>query len=375
MSRPNQVLIMNTGSIGATTYANPAAVPAGVLAAFNDQGVGQAMNAAISGKFQLVLGTANGPVVTSLLDFSKMSVVEQATRAETKSAITLSSFPAGPSAAGSIYGINVINLRNSVEPFERKAVEITATASESVDSIIGRLVKQMIAQQSSNGFYTAKSNRDFSLTITGTSGTALISIDGSTYLATFDTNVATTAANFVSDHAAAILSNHDLVVTNPSGAEINFVAGSVSGHADADIANVTGDLAGTETVNTAASTITLTALDSEDNLRVAFQEYLAENTPTSVVVPKVIGIGLGAQVLELEKKAFGSTGHYYQDSGILGRLPEPTTFADVAETYTLYTILHENSMDLAVNRSFQYQEIIVGLASAVTGDLGTFFGV
>jgi len=55
------------------------------------------------------------------------------------------------------------------------------------------------------------------ITLSGTSGDATITINGYNYVVTFDTDLPTTAANFVTDNAAAIATNNDMVVTANAG--------------------------------------------------------------------------------------------------------------------------------------------------------------
>lgn len=88
------------------------------------------------------------------------------------------------------------------------------------------------------------------VTLTGTSGTANIQINNVDYLATFDTDLTTTATNFVTAHAAALLllgvivtsSTVDVILTaTPAGQA--FITDS--------ILNVSGDLAGSIVLTTA----------------------------------------------------------------------------------------------------------------------------
>ncbi len=81
------------------------------------------------------------------------------------------------------------------------------------------------------------------LTLTGTSGTVNINVAGVNYLATFDTDLTTTAANFVTTHAAAILAATGAVVTSAL-AVITF-ADDAEGFPAITITNATGNLAGT----------------------------------------------------------------------------------------------------------------------------------
>ena len=82
------------------------------------------------------------------------------------------------------------------------------------------------------------------ITLTGTSGTANLSVGGVNYLATFNTDLTTTAADFVTAHASA-LSTAGITVTS-AAAVLTFTA-NVGGTAFAIVApvNVSGDLAGT----------------------------------------------------------------------------------------------------------------------------------
>lgn len=86
-------------------------------------------------------------------------------------------------------------------------------------------------------------NSTRTVTLTGTSGTANISVGGVNYLATFATNLTTTASNFVSAHAAAIASATGAVVTS-SGSVIKF-SDATAGFPAITVTNVSTDLGGT----------------------------------------------------------------------------------------------------------------------------------
>lgn len=79
------------------------------------------------------------------------------------------------------------------------------------------------------------------VTLTGTSGTANININGTNYLATFSSTLTVTATNFVATHKAALKALNISVVSN--GTQLRFTGANPSVFA---IANVSGDLAGTE---------------------------------------------------------------------------------------------------------------------------------
>lgn len=82
------------------------------------------------------------------------------------------------------------------------------------------------------------------VTLTGTGGTANITIGGVDYLATFATDLTTTAANFVTAHAADILAATGVTVT--SDAAVITLSGEANGFpGDVVVTNVATNLAGT----------------------------------------------------------------------------------------------------------------------------------
>jgi hypothetical protein len=88
------------------------------------------------------------------------------------------------------------------------------------------------------------------VTITGTSGTANVTVGGIAYLATFATDLDTTAANFVTAHAAALLLRR---ITVTSGTATIVLTSSIPGRPfpAPTIANVSGNLAGSAAATTA----------------------------------------------------------------------------------------------------------------------------
>lgn len=96
------------------------------------------------------------------------------------------------------------------------------------------------------GFAVAQINE---VTLTGTSGTANIDVDGTNYLATFNTDLTTTASDFVTSHATA-LNTADITVTS-NAAVLTFTAQSTTAFTIAAPVNASGDLAGTESSATA----------------------------------------------------------------------------------------------------------------------------
>ena len=90
-------------------------------------------------------------------------------------------------------------------------------------------------------------------TLTGTSGTANVTINGVAYLATFASDLTTTASNFVTAYAATILARHGRCVVTSSGASIIVEAGVPGMNVLVTVsAAVSGNLTGSVAATTAA---------------------------------------------------------------------------------------------------------------------------
>jgi len=89
------------------------------------------------------------------------------------------------------------------------------------------------------------------VTLTGTSGTANVAVAGVNYLATFTSNLTTSAANFVTSHAATLLA---LGITVTSNAAVLTFSVLTEDFPTITITNATGDLAGTLGTVTATAT-------------------------------------------------------------------------------------------------------------------------
>ena len=85
------------------------------------------------------------------------------------------------------------------------------------------------------------------MTLTGTSGTALINVSGSDYPISFDTTLQTTADNFVAASSSILLSLYDISVNSPGSNILRFGNGNQTTIDNITITNQTGDLAGTLT--------------------------------------------------------------------------------------------------------------------------------
>lgn len=79
-------------------------------------------------------------------------------------------------------------------------------------------------------------------TFTGTSGTANVTINGTAYLATFNTSLAQTVTDFITSHAKT-LKTLNIDISQPSGSAVLIIRGALVG--SVSMANVSGNLAGT----------------------------------------------------------------------------------------------------------------------------------
>lgn len=114
-------------------------------------------------------------------------------------------------------------------------------------------------------------------TLTGTSGTGNVNINGVDYLATFSGDLTTTAANFVTAHAATILARHGRCVVTSSGADIIVTAGQPGLNTLVTVTNVSGNLAGTVANTTAAvRNTTLKAGAAKDILQALYEKRTNE---------------------------------------------------------------------------------------------------
>jgi hypothetical protein len=159
------------------------------------------------------------------------------------------------------------------------------------------------------------------LTITGTSGTATVSIDGYDYLMTFDTDLTTTAANFVTAHAVDIAANNEIVVT--SAVDVLTFVGADSQWVLPTIVNTTTDLDGTfgsvtaDTVDdrNACQTRYITSVVSNivcDECDDIFKDYYVTEAPadfdiyswTKVEVPAAMPVGNCLCGIKFKAKVF-----------------------------------------------------------------------
>ena len=133
-----------------------------------------------------------------------------------------------------------------------ETVSLTDAADTEFQFVVNNSVIQNIsAILISTEYPSLTGNSSRVVTLTGTSGTANITVGGVDYLATFTTNLTTSANNFVTSHSAALLAL-GITVTANSGA-LTFVAATETFPTIART-NVSGDLSATIASVTAGAT-------------------------------------------------------------------------------------------------------------------------
>jgi len=255
------------------------------------------------------------------------------------------------------------------EPYHRFNYYIDVTDGEAAASYISKFAA--IINADIDGIVDLSSNLVEQMDITGTSGTANITLDGVNYLATFDTDRDTTAVNFVALHAATILTRHGVTITNPADSDVDFAA-TPKWYDTLTVTNLTGDLGATKATVTAATTIILTTRLFDQIFSLATNTEFS--TITVVVVAPVQGSGRGDRMVDAEQRNAANMSRFWVESGLGGKLDDYAIRSLSTLNYLIYTVMHKNDADLSINRSFEHEEIIIGLATGLTGDLDTFFG-
>jgi len=133
-----------------------------------------------------------------------------------------------------------------------QTVPLTDAADTEFQFVVNNSVIQDItAILISTEYPSLTGNSSRAVTLTGTSGTANVVVGGTNYLATFTTNLTTSAANFVTSHAATLLAL-GITVTANTGV-LTFVAATAT-FPTITATNVSGDLGATIAAVSAGAT-------------------------------------------------------------------------------------------------------------------------
>lgn len=208
---------------------------------------------------------------------------------------------------------------------------------ENMNKTIGSLPKQMFKIARVNSA-TVTAGNDFvngvkvvygskyiagasKITLTGTSGTATITgVGGLTKTATFDTNLNTTASNFVTANATAYLAV-GITLTASTSSLIFTPTTATDFTSDPAIANATGDLAGT--VFTAFEYATNTDTVVGDYIRIG-----ASTTTATALTSNTYKVSaISGNKLTLDTPVMEATGTYAAGSGYIEVIPSATAIA------------------------------------------------
>lgn len=173
--------------------------------------------------------------------------------------------------------------------------------------------------------------------LSGTSGTANVSVNGTTYLLTFGSNLDTTAANFLTSHETALnadsvrIFNLDADASSPFGnknTRLRFCASEAVNNGIA-ITNVTGDIAGT-----ISNPFTGTATAANDHILVPYvgRPYEGQRIHHTFRVNFSIATG-SAQTLALSLRRFANDSIIGSEIQI-ARNPDVAGFQNTFASYT-----------------------------------------
>jgi len=388
----NEVFVQNSGAVGGSggdgDFSSPAAVPDGVIAFFPADGgnsidISNGTNNKFEdqGPIQVVRGTPDGPIVTNVVDPSEITVESQAYTAPRKQVdhitpVTLSSDTRG-------IGFKVTSWdMNDQEPYERHTYDTQILSGDTTDDIIDKLIQQVlnlpVSGVNNEGYPQVYAGSDQVSEVVPSSGSAsgqaVVTIDGTDYDITWDTDKTTTVSNFIADHEAAIWAAHGIRIqenTSDNNLELWYVNTDLQ-HSDIG------------TSDGSSTALSLNEQSTRDNVRLEAREY-GDTFQTSVIgswSPTVStnqdfreGTGSYEQIKDMEEYVHGFQGRYQVDDGILGRQEDLPVFAVTGNTYDLIILRSPNDVDRSVNKMADPQDIVLALETGVDKThVNSFFG-
>ena len=386
MSVVRQVLFQTTGGHSATP-ASPDLVVALTIACFNaDSGVVSAMDGAAPTEFFLVQGNADFPILSPVISLAddRSPVIKQLYVLPVKQRLNYTSVPVGPTG-GAEYNLKAIEIVNPVErrggsePRYRQDYAQTVPASQTDEDSIYAFVAQINADPSR--IINAGCNKLATGVVSSSTGILGVTIADPasgrsvTYTQAWNSSIAQTGADFVTNQAAAILAAFGVIVTfdtitltftgdvntNGGGGDITYV--------DDGSGNVTMAAAG----YTEATTLYVEALEQGTIFDTIFTEDGAASAAVKATTnAHVEGSGSPQQVLQLEQEAAGAYSNYYRET------PQPLSPATYSGTdnFDLYTIRFKTNQDgqTPVGKH-EFQELVLAIVDGLSGDLDTFFGI
>jgi len=381
----DQVLIQNSGTVGGNGTADPTAVTDGEIEVFpSDNGASIDLSSgSYTGEDSILLalgGPGNEVTTTSILDTSKLSISKLTYTAPSAQVTTVN---VGTVSADQELTIKVQNLEQGFQPFPFGNFTADALASDSEADIIAKFIDQILSRESSeivNGeeartVYAGTDQVSQVALASGTSGDSPITIDGIDYNANWDTDASTTADNFISNHKDTIWDRHGIRVTKDGSNNLDFAfVNTRLTHSDLSVSDGSTNLTLTEQQG-----ITVLRLEAEDFGEIFTVATSADGgwdpTVTTTADPTE-GNGTFDHIDEAFKDTYGSMSRYAQNTNLLGKLDLPDSPAASGNTYDVYVFRHENDNDRNINKSFEYQTILVAVESGLTTtNFDSWFGV
>lgn len=378
----NEVLVQNSGEVGGTggngNFNSPDDVPEGVIAFFPDDGgnsvdISNGTNNKFEnqGELQVVLGTSDGPIVTNPIDPSESEVKSQAYKAPQAQVDTLTPTTLSSDKKGIGFKITAQNM-NDNEPLHRKTYDTTILSSDSATDIVDKIVNTFQDAPESAVNYPEGAKKvyvgsDAVTEITPSSGAAsgqaVVTIDGTDYDITWDTDKTTTVSAFLAAHKNTIWDVHGVraVENGSNNLELWYVNTSLD---NADVS--TSDGASTALAQSETQAKTKVRLEAKEVGDFFTTSFVGDWSPT-VSTSKRFQEGTGSfeQVKEYEDDVKGFFGRYTEDDGILGRQDPLPNRAAKGNTYDLITLRSPNDIDRSINKQANPQDIVLALETSV----------
>lgn len=375
----NEVFVQNSGDPGGPSgsgnYASPAAVPEDTIAFF-PLGGGNSVDLS-SNSFedydglQVVRGTPEGPIVTNVIHPSETEVVSKAYQAPRKQVDLFSPVTVGSDTRDLGFKITSWDM-NDAEPYDRNLYDVQVLSGDTEDQIITKLINRVldlpVSRVNDEGYPQVYAGSDQISEVVPSSGSAsdqaVVTIDGTDYAITWDTDKTTTVSNFIANHEDAIWAAHGIRLAEggDNNLELHYVNTALQ-HSDIGTSDGSST-ALTLNEQNARSAVRLEAREFGDT----FQSSVIGNWNASVSTNQAFREGTGSfeQVKDMEEYVHGFRGRYPVDDGILGRQEDLPVFATYGNTYDLITLRSENDIDRSVNKQADPQDIILALETSLT---------
>lgn len=365
----DQILIQNgTGTIAPNNSVDPTDVEDGVIEAFpfDDGGSLDLSSGSIGDEdIYFVLGRdGEYPLDTPQIPAGSIEDVRKETFTSPQAQIVTIDVP--DSAEDGTMGLKLSYLGDGGKPSKRESFDYYAQSTDTDDKIIAELAKAINADE--NAWIYGGSDRTNVITLSLSSGTLEVEVDGVAYTEAFDTDIDTTGQNFVSSHQETIRDRHGVWVTFDTSTDELTFEDRYTGE------EPTVEEVGSDETNSFSETLAdVLRLESEDpgiyktfQLALFGQDGMIDASTTQTQDP-LEGVGSPDQIREIEDHLRSQTfGRVAWDNNILGSQDEVPKFVDSSEEYDVYVITFKNDNDDDVVGQMEFQQIMFAVATGVT---------